>query len=70
MPFSQIIPPLPLPQSTKDCSIPLFLTWKLYWEIFVSCIKFVLSGLSKPDCFYTWIRLAEKLGLAHLPHVS
>lgn len=48
----------------------LFLTWKLYWEIFVSCIKFVLSGLSKPDCFCTWIRLAEKLGLAHLSHVS
>lgn len=48
----------------------LFLTWKLYWEIFVLCIKFVLSDLSKPDCFCAWIRLAEKLGLAHLSHVS
>ena len=42
MPFSQIIPPCPLPQSPKDCSIHLclfcYLTYKVIVTIFLNSI--------------------------------
>ena len=56
MPFSQIIPRLPLPQSPKDCSIHLCLFWsriqgcryhlsKVHIYVLVYCIGVFLSGL-------------------------
>ena len=36
MPFSQIILPLPLPQSPKDCSIHLCLFWGLAYRVVIT----------------------------------
>ena len=38
MPFSQIMPPLPLPQSPKDCSIHLCLFCCLAYRVIITII--------------------------------
>ena len=67
MPFSQIIPPLPLPQSPKDCSIHLCLfcclAYRVVVTIFLNSIiflsfsyLFIVVLLNLINCYWNYLK--------------
>ena len=77
MPFSKIIPPLPLPQSPKECSIHLCLFCCLAYRVIVTiflniyalvyCIGEYENGITKYKRIFTQ-HIASTLSFALLLH--